>query len=58
MMILVAILVAVCQAVEFEIANHDGGTIWIGIQGNSGKPLLENGGFALGSGQSVRSIST
>lgn len=53
MMILIAVLVTVCQAVEFQITNQDGGTVWIGIQGNTGKPALENGGFALDSGQSV-----
>lgn len=50
--LLVAIL-AYCEAVKFNIHNKDGGAIWIGIQGNSGKANLENGGFKLAEGESV-----
>ncbi|XP_060534577.1 uncharacterized protein LOC132706992 [Cylas formicarius] len=39
------------DAVDFHITNKAGGPIWIGIQGNSGKPTLKNGGFALNQGQ-------
>ncbi|XP_019879519.2 uncharacterized protein LOC109607484 isoform X1 [Aethina tumida] len=49
------LLVASVCGVQFDITNRDGGEIWIGIQGNSNKPTLENGGFKLGSGQ-TRSV--
>lgn len=41
------------QAVDFQIINKESGPIWVGIQGNSGKPALENGGFILDSKASV-----
>ncbi|CAH1988685.1 unnamed protein product [Acanthoscelides obtectus] len=44
-------LLGAASAVEFEFKNN-GGEIWVGIQGNPGHAALENGGFALGQGQS------
>lgn len=41
------------KAVDFQIENHEGGDIWVGILGNSGKPALKNGGFVLGSNKVV-----
>lgn len=52
-LIVVAVILAVVNAVEFEIQNKDGGDIWVGIQGNPNKEHLSNGGFVLGAGQSV-----
>ncbi|XP_023016998.2 uncharacterized protein [Leptinotarsa decemlineata] len=43
------LLTTVC-AVEFQITNREIGPIWVGIQGNSGKPALANGGFILEAG--------
>lgn len=48
-----ASLVATIGGVQFEIVNKEKGVIWIGIQGNTGKPHLEGGGFKLGAGQTV-----
>ncbi|XP_072391832.1 uncharacterized protein [Diabrotica undecimpunctata] len=39
-------------AVEFEIVNKEIGAVWVGIQGNSGKEALANGGFILEAGAS------
>lgn len=49
------IVFAICtsEAAEFRIKNNEGGDIWIGIQGNSGKPALEGGGFILEPGKQV-----
>lgn len=44
---------SVAHAAEFQITNNAGGEVWIGILGNSGNPPLNNGGFALGAGQTV-----
>lgn len=44
---------ATVYGVEFEIYNYDGGDVWVGIQGSDGSENLKNGGFILGSGQSV-----
>lgn len=52
--ILFAAILVYCEAVKFNIHNKDGGPIWIGIQGNADKPALENGGFKLAEGESVR----
>ncbi|CAH0545826.1 unnamed protein product [Brassicogethes aeneus] len=49
------VLIGSTLAVQFDITNKDGGEIWVGIQGNSGKAALENGGFKLGQGQ-TRSV--
>lgn len=51
--IVLAAILAYCEAVKFNINNKDGGPIWIGIQGNSDKDNLENGGFKLAQGESV-----
>ncbi|CAH1119658.1 unnamed protein product [Phaedon cochleariae] len=48
-----AILVVAVQATDFEIVNREGGAIWVGTQGNSGKQPLKNGGFKLNAGQSI-----
>lgn len=53
----VAIVVVYSQAATFNINNKDGGPIWIGIQGNSGKEHLANGGFKLAQGESVSPTS-
>ncbi|KAG5869072.1 hypothetical protein JTB14_001264 [Gonioctena quinquepunctata] len=44
------VLVATVCGVEFQITNKEVGAIWVGIQGNSGKPALNNGGFVLEAG--------
>ncbi|KAJ8919979.1 hypothetical protein NQ315_006509 [Exocentrus adspersus] len=47
-LVVVATVFSAAIAVEFEIRNQEGGDIWVGIQGNSGKQTLEGGGFVLG----------
>nr|AEE63251.1 unknown [Dendroctonus ponderosae] len=47
-----AIVVVCSQAATFNINNKDGGPIWVGIQGNTGKEHLANGGFKLAQGES------
>ncbi|KAJ7539476.1 hypothetical protein O6H91_11G095800 [Diphasiastrum complanatum] len=37
---------------NFNFVNKCGQTVWAGTQPNSGKPVLSNGGFTLGAGQS------
>ncbi|XP_019870277.2 uncharacterized protein LOC109598797 [Aethina tumida] len=49
---------ATVYGVEFEIYNYDGGDVWIGIQGSDGSENLKNGGFILGSGQSVSIVAS
>ena len=44
------------RARQFQIHNNLGGTIYVGILGNAGKPIPENGGFALGSQQQVSNL--
>lgn len=44
---------SVAYTVDFEITNKEIGPIWVGIQGNSGKIPLVNGGFVLGAGATV-----
>lgn len=49
-------LLGICfdvQALEFQFLNNYGQAIWVGIQGNIGKPTLNNGGFSLESGEMV-----
>lgn len=53
--VVLAVFLVTVNAVEFEIRNNDGGDVWIGIQGNPNNENLNNGGFVLGSGQSVSS---
>ncbi|CAG9855685.1 unnamed protein product [Phyllotreta striolata] len=43
-------IATITNAVEFEIVNKEIGAVWVGIQGNAGKPHLENGGFVLEAG--------
>lgn len=54
--IFISFFFAVVQAVDFQITNQLGGVIYVGIQGNSGKPHLENGGFRLDYGATVRNL--
>lgn len=54
-LVVLSVVLALASAVDFEIRNNDpNGAIWIGIQGNPGNENLNNGGFVLNSGQSVR----
>lgn len=53
-MILFLLLFGASQAARFDITNADGGTIWVGLQGNDNQPNPENGGFALDAGEMVR----
>ncbi|CAH1101162.1 unnamed protein product [Psylliodes chrysocephalus] len=41
------------QAIEFQFVNKEIGAVWVGIQGNSGKEALANGGFILEAGAST-----
>lgn len=56
MFILLFSCLSVASAVEFEITNKEIGATWVGIQGNAGKPALENGGFILEKSSKVREI--
>lgn len=49
----ISIILAISQAIEFQIVNKEIGAVWVGIQGNSGKEALANGGFILEAGASV-----
>lgn len=51
--IVVLSILSIASAVEFQIINRESGAVWVGIQGNAGKPALENGGFILEAGASV-----
>ncbi|KAG5869073.1 hypothetical protein JTB14_001265 [Gonioctena quinquepunctata] len=46
------LLTSVC-GVQFLIKNTRNSVVWIGIEGNSGKPALNNGGFVLVPGATV-----
>lgn len=54
--IIIICFVASINAVEFQITNKEIGAIWVGIQGNSGKAALQNGGFILQAGATVRIV--
>lgn len=41
------------EGVEFQFVNKEIGAVWVGIQGNSGKESLNNGGFILEAGTTV-----
>ncbi|KAG5876489.1 hypothetical protein JTB14_023521 [Gonioctena quinquepunctata] len=47
------ILLSTVCGVEFQITNKELGGIWVGIQGDSEKPSLKNGGFLLESGATI-----
>lgn len=47
-------LLAICTCdMTFNIMNNVPGTIWVGVQPNSGQPVLNNGGFSLDQGGQV-----
>lgn len=45
------------NAVTFIVRNKEAGPVWVGIQGNDGRPPLENGGFVLQQGEEVSEAS-
>lgn len=54
-LVALSVVLAMVNAMEFEIRNNEIGAIWVGIQGNPNKEHLHNGGFVLEAGASVSS---
>lgn len=52
-LVALSVVLAMVNAMEFEIRNNEIGAIWVGIQGNPNKEHLHNGGFVLEAGASV-----
>ncbi|CAG9855907.1 unnamed protein product [Phyllotreta striolata] len=50
--VIIPLILSSASAVQFEIVNKEIGAVWVGIQGNSGKEALANGGFILQAGAS------